>query len=430
MAANADEAARAEPSLPSGWAGESRARARLGTTLNGKWHLDALLGYGGMAVVYAATHRNGKRAAIKMLHGELRDRPALLTRFRREGYLANRVRHPGAVSVLDDDVSEDGAVYMVMELLDGTSLEDLRLSRGGVLPLDEALDIVDAVLDVLVAAHAQGIVHRDLKPDNVFILRDGQVRVLDFGIAGLREEAQAPKVTLTGAFMGTPGYMAPEQARGLWDLVDAQTDLWAVGATLFTLLSGECLHKGRSLNEELLLAMTQPVPDARTLLPSLSGAMGQWLDRALAFEKDARWPDARTMQLEGRAARQRASSPAPAPEPNARRRPAALAAALLALAALVAAAALVALAAFRRDPSHIDPAPAAAMHQEPTEDAGAPLAQAAPSSPAPPLATEPVPPPLSLPMKPKPRAAAAKLPAPAVGSSTPALPFDPLGSRK
>ncbi|WP_394831005.1 serine/threonine protein kinase [Pendulispora rubella] len=424
MAANADEAARAEPSLPSGWAGEARARARLGTTLNGKWHLDAMLGVGGMAVVYAATHRNGKRAAIKMLHGELRERPALLTRFRREGYLANRVGHPGALSVLDDDVSEDGAVYMVMDLLDGTSLEDLRLSRGGVLPLDEALGIIDAILDVLVAAHAQGIVHRDLKPDNVFILRDGQVRVLDFGIAGLREEAQTPKVTLTGAFMGTPGYMAPEQARGLWDLVDAQTDLWAVGATLFTLLSGECLHKGRSLNEELLLAMTKPVPGACTLLPALPGALGRWMDRALAFEKVDRWPDARAMQREGRVARECASTPAPAaPTPPKRRW---LPAALAGVAAL---AALVALAAFRRAPSHIDAAPAAAVHQERTEDAGAPPASTASSSLEPPPAgAEPAPPA----PKAKPRVVTAKLPAasgPAIPSA-PSVPFDPLGSRK
>src|SRR5512147_883984 len=138
-----------------------QAELRVGKVLREKWTLEKLIGVGGMAAVYAATHRNGKRGAVKILHQELARGQRTRERFLREGYAANKVDHPGAVSVLDDDQAEDGSVYLVMELLEGEPW-DKRLERIGRASLGEVLWVADQLLDVLVAAHAKGIVHRDL----------------------------------------------------------------------------------------------------------------------------------------------------------------------------------------------------------------------------------------------------------------------------
>jgi serine/threonine-protein kinase len=279
-----------------------RARARVGSVLHGKWRLDVLLGMGGMAAVYAATHRNGSRGAVKLLHPELSTNATIRQRFLREGYAANAVGHDGVVRVIDDDTAEDGSIFMVAELLDGETLEERRLRFGGRLGEDEVLSITDQLLDVLVAAHAKGVIHRDLKPENIFLTRDGRVKVLDFGIARLRELSSQSNATKTGSTLGTPAFMAYEQARGLWDEVDARTDLWAVGATMFTLLSGRCVHEGRSTQEVLLGAMTKPAPALASVAENVSPAVAHVVDRALQQDKDARWPDAHRMQERVRAA--------------------------------------------------------------------------------------------------------------------------------
>jgi eukaryotic-like serine/threonine-protein kinase len=275
-----------------------RAEARIGSFVKDKWQLDRLLGVGGMACVYAATHRNKKRAALKMLHRELSSDPAIRERFLREGYLANSVGHRGAVAVDDDDVAEDGSAFIVMELLDGETLEQRWRRKGRRLPLDEVLVVGDQVLDTLAAAHDRGVVHRDLKPENLFLTRDGVVKLLDFGIGRLREMKGLPSTTLSGAAMGTPAFMAPEQARGRWDEVDGQTDLWALGATLFTLLAGEYVHEGETVNETLALAVTQPARSIRALRPDLPPAAGAFIDRSLQYAKPQRFADARAMQGE------------------------------------------------------------------------------------------------------------------------------------
>ncbi|MDP9035279.1 MAG: serine/threonine protein kinase, partial [Myxococcota bacterium] len=274
-----------------------RAQARIGETLRDKWHLDQLLGLGGTAAVYASTHRNGSRAAVKILHAELSIHPLVRQRFLREGYAANAVGHDGAVKVIDDDEAQDGSLFLVTELLEGESLEERRLRCGGRLPEREVLLVTDQLLDVLAAAHDHGIIHRDLKPDNVFLTRSGQVKVLDFGIARLRELSTTTKEgTQIGAAMGTPAYMAPEQALGLWDDVDALSDLWAWGATMFHLLSGSVVHEGRTVNEQLLSAMTKPARPLGSVAPGLDPGVEALVDRALEFEKSRRWPDARSMQ--------------------------------------------------------------------------------------------------------------------------------------
>jgi serine/threonine-protein kinase len=274
-----------------------RSKARVGTVLNGKWRLDEVLGIGGMATVYAATHRNQKRVAIKMLHPEVSVDQQVTTRFTREGYVANTVGHPGAVSVLDDDVTEDGAAFLVMELLEGETL-DHRREKVGTLTPGEVLGIADQVLDVLVTAHANGILHRDLKPENLFLTRAGQVKVLDFGIARVREltQGQTAGSTRSGSLLGTPAFMAPEQARGRWQDVDERTDLWAVGATMYTLLSGRFVHETDTLNEQLIQTATKAADPIAKICPDLPGPVAYLVDRALAYDRSGRWPDARTFQ--------------------------------------------------------------------------------------------------------------------------------------
>jgi eukaryotic-like serine/threonine-protein kinase len=269
---------------------------RIGTTLKGKWRIDGLLGVGGMATVYAATHRNGKRVAIKLLHPEIGRQAAIRERFVREGYLANKVG-PGAVTVDDDDVTDDGTAFLVMELLDGETLEARReRSPDGRLPVADAAIAMSQVLATLAVAHAQGIVHRDLKPENMFVTREGAVKILDFGIARLREGGASKSATASGTPMGTPAYLPPEQARGAAHEIDARTDLWAIGATLFSLLSGRSVHEAENINLLLLAAMTEPAPPLLSVAPDVPAAVAAVVDRALQTAREARWADASAMR--------------------------------------------------------------------------------------------------------------------------------------
>src|ERR1700728_4658218 len=167
----------------------ARAQGRLGTVLGGKYRLDSVLGVGGMAVVFAATHRNQKRVAIKVLHPELSVHEELRTRFLREGYAANTVDHPGAVAVLDDDTAEDGTAFLVMERLEGDEGDRLWEARGRRIDAESVLAMASQLLDVLSAAHAKSIVHRDMKPATLYVTREGPLKVLDFGIARVRDAA-------------------------------------------------------------------------------------------------------------------------------------------------------------------------------------------------------------------------------------------------
>jgi serine/threonine-protein kinase len=280
-----------------------RAATRVGAVLRGKWKLDRVIGVGGMATVYAATHRNQSRVAIKVLHPEVSLDADITARFLREGYVANVIDHNGTVKVLDDDVTDDGAPFLVMELLEGETVDarwERKLQR---LPISEVLAIGDQILDVLAAAHDKGVVHRDLKPENLFLTRTGELRVLDFGIARLREvSSESSTQTRAGSLLGTPAFMAPEQARGRWEEVDARTDIWAVGATLFTLIAGRFVHESETIQEQLIRAATVSAPSLATLAPEVSPAVVAIIDRALAFDKNERWPDARSMQAALRSA--------------------------------------------------------------------------------------------------------------------------------
>jgi serine/threonine protein kinase len=275
----------------------ARAQTRIGQRIRDKWKLDELLGVGGMAAVYSATHRNGKRVAIKILHREVAMSDESRARFTREGYVANAVGHKGAVSVIDDDITEDGAPFFTMDLLEGETLDN-RLRRKGRLGIEEVLAAAYQLLDILAAAHSKGIVHRDIKPENVFLTKDASVKVLDFGIASLRELSNGTLSgnTQTGHTMGTPSFMPPEQARGRWDEVDARSDLWAVGATMFTLLTAHHVHEADTMNEVLLGAMSVPAKPVALYRPELPQAVSGVIDRALAFAMNDRWQSATEMQ--------------------------------------------------------------------------------------------------------------------------------------
>ncbi|XXT17895.1 protein kinase [Sorangium sp. So ce429] len=271
---------------------------RVGTTLRGKWTIDGLLGIGGMAAVYAATHKIGRREAIKILHPEVARSKDLRARFEREAQAVNRFRHPGVVEIRDIDMTEDGAPFLVMELLDGESLAD-RLQRLGNIETGEALRLMDELLDVLGAAHEQGIIHRDIKLDNLFVERTGRLKVLDFGIARMRDGVKTAMRTRTGATLGTVSYMAPEQVRGI--SVDHRADLFAVGATMFRLFAKRRIHEARTESELLVKMATMAAPPLASVAPETPQALCILVDRALAFDRERRYPDARTMQADMRA---------------------------------------------------------------------------------------------------------------------------------
>ncbi|MBL8740717.1 MAG: serine/threonine protein kinase, partial [Myxococcales bacterium] len=274
----------------------------IGDVLSGKWRVDALLGEGGMGAVFAATHlRTGHPVAIKLLRaGHDRD-PELCERLRREGYAANRIRHPGVVAVLDDGVTADGAPYLVMERLVGEPLDLLAERRGGSLSPAEVGRLGERWLEVIAAAHARGVIHRDLKPENAFLCADGSLKVLDFGIAQVRGDS-APRLTATGVPMGTPAFMPREQALALWDQVDTRSDVYALAASLFTLLTGRLVHEAQSGPELLVMVSTVPVPPVRSVAPYIPPGFAAVLDRALSFYPRDRFRDAGEMLTALRAA--------------------------------------------------------------------------------------------------------------------------------
>ncbi len=275
---------------PSGW---------IGAVLQDKWKIESKIARGGVATVFRATHRRGQVAAIKILHPEFARNADVRSRFLREGYAANKVGHPGVVRIIDDDVTSDGSAYIVMELLEhGELLEERRERNGGRLPILEVARICDQVLDVLAAAHDKGIIHRDIKPENIFVLADGTVKVLDFGIAHMKEAAIQAEPTATGLLLGTPEFMSPEQALGKRGQIDVHSDVYAVGATMFTLLSAEAVHVHDTLSNLLMAASSR---QARSLSSTQVGRtipreVIALVDKALTLEKHRRWPSARAMQ--------------------------------------------------------------------------------------------------------------------------------------
>ncbi len=280
----------------------TRAVARVGQVLKEKWRLDSLLGIGGMAVVYSATHRNQKRVAIKMLLPELAGNAEVCGIVSSsEGYAANTIEHPGALSVLDDDVAEEGLPFLVMELLDGETVEArMGAERAAARARRRSPDDRRRQCSTFFLRRTRkGVVHRDVKPGEfVPASGSGGLKVLDFGIARVLEATRGRNETQAGTVMGTPAFMAPEQALAKWDEVDGRTDLWAVAATMFTLLSGQHVHEGANGNEQFVKSATQQARSIGSCVKGLPRSVIALVDRALQLRwpRTARWPDARAMQ--------------------------------------------------------------------------------------------------------------------------------------
>jgi serine/threonine-protein kinase len=279
-----------------------RARRRVGTSLRrGKYVLKALLGAGSTTAVYEAVHRSGTRVAIKILHEELSEAESLRERFLKDGYLANKVQHPGLVRVLDDDVDDDGATFLVTELLKGSTIDEEWEASERLLGPARVVDVALALLDVLQAVHAAGLVHTAIAPRKLMVVGErGQLKLLDLGIsrAVLEERLAIPAFTAQAGIKstGTPGFIAPEHAAGRVRDIDARTDLFAVGALMFALLSGDEVHHARTTTEALALAAERPAPAVRDVWPGVPSAIAQVVDVALCFEKERRWASAAEMR--------------------------------------------------------------------------------------------------------------------------------------
>jgi eukaryotic-like serine/threonine-protein kinase len=258
----------------------------MGATVAGKYRLDELLGRGGMGSVWRATHlRLGNRVAIKIIAPMYARYPEARQRFDNEAKAAALLRSRHIVQVFDNGELDDDTPFIVMEYLEGQPLSE-RLAEARAMPPAEAFAWLSQVGRALATAHAAGIVHRDLKPENLFLAKlpdesEVVVKVLDFGIAKFNAEGFERGATQTGAVMGTPVYMSPEQARGL-KTVDQRSDLYSLGQVAYTLLTGKTAFEGGSLADVIIEVCTQPLPSLRASAPWLPEALDGWYQKACA----------------------------------------------------------------------------------------------------------------------------------------------------
>ncbi|CAN5888969.1 hypothetical protein BH11MYX2_BH11MYX2_16420 [soil metagenome] len=264
----------------------------VGTCL-GAYAVEGVLGEGGMGRVYRGTDpRTQRPVAIKVIGEEHARDEGLVRRFYAEADAATRIRHPGIVEVYELTYLTAGRPAIVMEMLSGCSLR-ARIEQSA-MPIPELVDVLRQILDAVAAAHAAGIVHRDLKPDNVMLSYDGRAKVLDFGIAKLSsfDSSAAPR-TRTGMMLGTPDYMAPEQIMG--GVVDGRTDIYAAGAMLFEMLTGQRPFTHDTQFLVLQGHISMPVPSVRDSRPMLSPALDAVVQRAMAKAPADRFPSASAM---------------------------------------------------------------------------------------------------------------------------------------
>jgi serine/threonine-protein kinase len=268
-----------------------------GSIVSGRYRIERQLGSGGMGAVYLARHISlGQEVAIKFIHPELVSSEEVRRRFETEAKAAARLKSRHAVAVIDHGVSEAGQPYIVMERLEGESLEQAMKARGR-LPFAEVVVIVMQVARALEQAHAAGIVHRDLKPDNIFLARDregGQqgytVKVLDFGIAKVVQDEAVAGVgtTKTGMVLGTPLYMAPEALTASAPVSPA-SDIWSLGACAFAAACGRVPFQGDAIGDVVLKVCAAPMPVPSKLAPDLPKAFDDWFAKACARDLSQRF---------------------------------------------------------------------------------------------------------------------------------------------
>ena len=254
----------------------------------GNYVIERELGRGGMGVVFAARHAIlGHAVALKILHEEWVKREDVVQRFFNEARAAAAIKHPGIIAVQDVGI-HDGQAFLVMQLLDGESLAQ-RMRARGPLPVAAAVACIRQVVDALAAAHAAGIVHRDLKPDNIFITRDERVVLLDFGVAKLGS-MQSDMRTKTGALLGTPYYMSPEQCDGE-RAIDARSDLYAIGCVMFQMITGKLPFEG-GLGAVIGMHLHVAPTPVRALQPAVPPDIDAVVSRLMAKDPAARFQSA------------------------------------------------------------------------------------------------------------------------------------------
>lgn len=265
----------------------------VGTLLDGQYQVEEFLGKGGMGAVYRARHsRLGDMVAIKILPLHLSANPEYQRRFVREGQAARLFRHPNAVAVFDLRETSDGLLYMVQEFVNGQTLTK-ELKKRRVFSPTEAFYLLAPVMGALQAAHQSGVIHRDLKPDNIMIGTDAEgnqlVKLLDLGIAKIRETSDITALTMTGQLLGTPFYMSPEQWDGTDD-IDGRADIYSLGIILYELISGKRPFEGKTLESLAYLhtfTKARPLHELRSAIPY---NFSRIIERAMEKERDLRPP--------------------------------------------------------------------------------------------------------------------------------------------
>ncbi|UQA63649.1 serine/threonine protein kinase [Polyangium aurulentum] len=268
-------------------------RSLVGTVIGGKYGVKALIGEGGMGAVYEAEHLAiGRKVAVKVMHPKHAQQSESVARLRHEARVAGSIGHPNICEIHDLGRLDDGTPYLVMERLVGETLDE-RIKREGALPERDIADVMSQVLSALAAAHAKGIIHRDLKPENIFLVRRAGsaplAKLLDFGISkAIDADEHAADLTMPGIVMGTPYYMAPEQARGDRGL-DHRVDLWAAGVILYESLSGRRPFVARNYNALLVQILTSKHRPLSEVRPGITPALERVVDKALSKMREDRF---------------------------------------------------------------------------------------------------------------------------------------------
>ena len=285
------------------------------TVLDGQYQIEAMLGKGGMGAVYSARHiLLGDRVAIKVLPAEVRTNAEWLRRFRREGQAARRFRHPNAVTVYDLRTAADGTIYMVMEYVEGNTL-DAEIKKRGQFTAREAFDTLEPIMSVLDTAHSMGVVHRDLKPENIMVGKptaDGQriVKLLDLGIAKMREIAGVDSggntaLTMAGQVLGTPYYMSPEQwgeiPRDESLEIDGRADIYSLGLVFYEMIFGRRCYSGMTLHELRREHVSTTPRPLHEVVPDVPRGFSEALTRATAKDRGDRQSTASEFASELRA---------------------------------------------------------------------------------------------------------------------------------
>ena len=268
-----------------------QGQALIGQILHRTYRIEQLIGEGGMGAVYSASHQRLPRSfAIKVLHPHIAAHPEALKRFRREAEICSQIGHPHIIQVVDFNATESGIAYIVMEMLSGRSLEELLQDRGQ-LPVEQTKSIFAQAADALQAVHERGVVHRDLKPSNIFLCsrkgKDDLVKILDFGISKVAGVQSA--MTATQATLGSPSYMAPEQAEGRAAEVTAATDVFAMGTILYEMLGGRPPFVGETLPAVLYQVVHHDPPPLRDLRNAVPSYMESAVSRALEKRPEQRF---------------------------------------------------------------------------------------------------------------------------------------------